>query len=228
MADAPGPLIGKGRAADVYDLGDGRVLRRNRNGASTELEATVMRHLHLHGYPVPEVHDADGGDLVMERLDGPTMLDAFARQPWKLNRWARVLADLHTQLEQVPMDGLDLRAKAGAAEVLLHGDLHPDNVMLTARGPVVIDWPNAGFGPRGFDVAYTWVIMATSETDSGRIAGSIQSAARSQFVRRFLAGTDRELARTHLPVAAKIRQTDPNLRPAEADSIQKFLARQLS
>ena len=65
--DDPGPLIGSGRAADVYDIGDGRVLRRNRTGAGTEREAAVMRHLWRHGYPVPEVHHADGADLVMDR-----------------------------------------------------------------------------------------------------------------------------------------------------------------
>ena len=31
-AGAPGALIGRGRRADVYDLGDGRVLRRYREG----------------------------------------------------------------------------------------------------------------------------------------------------------------------------------------------------
>ena len=31
-APAPGPLIGTGRAADVYDIGGGRVLRRYRPG----------------------------------------------------------------------------------------------------------------------------------------------------------------------------------------------------
>ena len=31
-AEMPGPLIGAGRSADVYDIGDGRVLRRYRDG----------------------------------------------------------------------------------------------------------------------------------------------------------------------------------------------------
>ncbi len=37
----------------------------------------------------------------------------------------------------------------GAAERIVHLDLHPGNVMLTAGGPVVIDWTNVAAGPPG-------------------------------------------------------------------------------
>ena len=61
MSD-PGPLLGHGRSADVYDLGDGTVLRRYRpaavRGGLVEREAMVMRHLADSGFPVPAVHDA--------------------------------------------------------------------------------------------------------------------------------------------------------------------------
>ncbi|MEL7209341.1 MAG: phosphotransferase, partial [Actinomycetota bacterium] len=131
-ADPPGPLIGSGRAADVYDLGDGRVLRRNRSGGSTAREAAVMGHVRAHGYPVPRVHDADGPDLVMDRVEGPTMLEAFGRKPWRLWGWADLLADLHRQLGAVPVPDLDLPRREGPAEVLVPVDQHPDNVLLTA------------------------------------------------------------------------------------------------
>ena len=45
MTDAagpPGPLIGSGRAADVYALGDGKVLRRYRFARSCTAEAGLM------------------------------------------------------------------------------------------------------------------------------------------------------------------------------------------
>lgn len=78
----PGPIIGKGRAADVFDIGAGRVLRRNRDGSATELEAAAMQYLSRQGYPVPTVYDSDGADLVMERIHGSTMSNGLARQPW--------------------------------------------------------------------------------------------------------------------------------------------------
>ncbi len=222
----PGKLIGTGRAADVFDVGDGRVLRRNRDGASTELEAAVMQHVHAHGYPVPEVHDVDGPDLVMERIDGPTMLGAFERQPWRLRSWAITLADLHARLGSLPVPDFELPRRIGEPEVLVHGDLHPDNVMLSERGPVVIDWPNAGLGSRGSDVANTWILVATSEIDARGVAGRLQSAGRSIFLRSFLRGVDRDRARALLPSAAEHRLGDRNVRSGEADAIGSLLAAQ--
>lgn len=66
--------IGVGRDADVYALGPDRVVRRYRRGGDVGREAGIMRHLAAHGYPVPVVYRAEGPDLEMERLDGPTML----------------------------------------------------------------------------------------------------------------------------------------------------------
>ena len=74
--------------------------------------------------------------LVLELVDGPTMLADLGRRPWRLARHARTLAELHARLHKVPYEG----------ERLLHLDLHPDNVLLSARGPVVIDWTNARAG----------------------------------------------------------------------------------
>lgn len=219
----PGRLIGSGRAADVFDLGGGRVLRRNRDGSSAELEAVVMRHLGDHGFPVPEVFDWDGADLVMERIAGPTMLDAFATRPWRLRAWARRLGSLHRELEQVPLPDADLPVRFGAPEVLVHGDFHPDNVMLADRGPVVIDWPNACLGERGTDVASTWILMATSEIDATGPTGLLQSAGRSWFLRAFLAESELEPARRQLAVAGSHRLRDRNLRPAEADRVRELL-----
>ena len=88
MTDAvPGPLIGSGRAADVYALGDGKVLRRYRTAHSCVVEAGLMRYLHKAGYPVPEVFAVDGTDLVMQRLHGRDMLADLASRPWRVVRF---------------------------------------------------------------------------------------------------------------------------------------------
>src|SRR5690606_5452482 len=73
-----GALLGSGREADVYAAGPGRVRRRYRDGRDVTDEAAVMAYLHGLGYPVPEVYEAAGADLVMERVDGPTLLRALA------------------------------------------------------------------------------------------------------------------------------------------------------
>ena len=75
------------------------MVRRYREGGGrhgqVEIEAAAMRHLAAHGFPVPAVHDADGRDLVMARLDGVSMLTALERGPWKLGRLADQWAELH-------------------------------------------------------------------------------------------------------------------------------------
>src|SRR5256885_9035859 len=97
-----GPLLASGRDADVFACGHDLVVRRSRKGRSMEREARVMSYLTGHGYPVPRVEDvrADGSELVMERIAGPTMLQVLSRQPWTLGDNAALLATLHRRLHR--------------------------------------------------------------------------------------------------------------------------------
>ena len=91
-----------------------------------------MRAAWAAGYPVPEVFDADGRDLVMEHLDGPTMLKVLGDRPWRFRRIADQLAELHTRLAGLQIDAGELPVRFEPAECLVHLDLHPGNVMLTS------------------------------------------------------------------------------------------------
>jgi hypothetical protein len=113
-----GRPFASGREADVYALGDGRVLRRYREHGGCEHEAQAMRYVHELGYPVPVVFEASGPD--------------HALPPWP---------------------GAD-------GPSVVHLDLHPENVLMTARGPVVIDWRNASGGEGDLDTAMTALILA--------------------------------------------------------------------
>jgi aminoglycoside phosphotransferase (APT) family kinase protein len=211
----PGPLIGAGRAADVYALGSDRVLRRYRAGRSAEPEAAVMTYLAQAGFPVPRVYDASGPDLVLERLTGPDMLADLVARPWLARRHAATLARLHDQLHAIAAPP-SLRTAFPPGDRVLHLDLHPANVMLTDAGPVVIDWNNVAAGTPAADVAMAWVIMATSEVDPPPppLLRPAIATIRGTLVRRFraLAGDDPgpELGRV-----ARARMADPNIRPAE-------------
>jgi aminoglycoside phosphotransferase (APT) family kinase protein len=212
--DPPGPLIGAGRSADIFALGPDRVLRRFRGGYNAQAEADLMVYLAGAGFPVPAVYDASGPDIVMERLDGRDMLADFARRPWLARKHGRALADLHNRLHQVPAPAW-LSPSFESGDRVLHLDFHPANVMLTSRGPVVIDWSNAGAGPPGADIAMAYVIVASSDIDLVpmplRLAvGPLRSAHLAQFV----------AAAHHDPwpavgSAVKFRLTDPNVRPSE-------------
>jgi aminoglycoside phosphotransferase (APT) family kinase protein len=148
-----------GRDADVYALDDSWVLRRYRNGHPVRDEADFMRWVARFDYPVPAVRDVDGADMVLQRLDGPTLADAAIAGEISPVELGELHADLHRRLQAIP-------APSGTpGRVVVHGDLHPLNVIATADGPVVIDWRNAQEDTAAFDVAMTAIIFAQVALD---------------------------------------------------------------
>jgi aminoglycoside phosphotransferase (APT) family kinase protein len=222
--DPPGPLVGAGRSADIFALGTDRVVRRFRRGYDARSEADLMVYLTEAGFPVPAVYDASGPDIVMERLDGRDMLADFGRRPWLARSHGRLLAGLHNRLHQIPAPAW-LRPSFEPGDRVLHLDLHPANVMLTSRGPVVIDWSNAAAGPAAADIAMAYVIVASSEVDLVplplRLAvGPLRSAHLAQFV----AACDDD-PWPAVGSAVKSRLTDPNVRPSEAQKLRQIAER---
>lgn len=206
-------LIAAGRASEVFDLGDGRVLRRFKSGGHPQREALVMRYARDHGYPVPEVLEVNPEALVLEKIDGPTMWDAAAAEPATVEPHARALARLHRDLHKLEApDGLPA---VGDGDRLLHLDLHPENVLLSPRGPVVVDWTNARRGRPALDVALTWVIGATSP--------GLGDVGRS-FLRHFLEHFEREEVLRALPAAAAYRLADANVTDDEREAVRVMLA----
>jgi aminoglycoside phosphotransferase (APT) family kinase protein len=204
--------IAEGRASEIFDLGDGRVLRRFKSGGDPEREALVMRHAREHGFPVPRVLEVADNALVLERIDGPTMADQVRLDPAAVAAHASVLADLHDRLHEISSPP-ELPA-ATDGDRLLHLDLHPANVILAPDGPVVIDWTNARRGEPAYDVAYTWVIGATSWGD-GRLA--------EMLLERFLSHFDEDELRRWLPLAAERRAADANVTASEREAIGRLV-----
>lgn len=220
-----GPLIASGRAADVYAHGDGLVLRRYRTPHSCLHEAAVMQHVRRHGYPAPEVIQVSGGDILMERVDGPTMLADFSRRPWRMFAYARMLADLLHRLHDLPTPEW-LEPRLGGGRAIVHLDLHPDNVVLTARGPVVIDWTNAGCGNPEAELADLWLILANAEIPGSGLMATLIGAGRGAFLRRFIRAFDVDAIRRCLPVALEHRLRDRNMTDVERERMSRFVERQ--
>jgi aminoglycoside phosphotransferase (APT) family kinase protein len=217
--------LAAGRSADVYDLGGGRILRRYHDRArSAEGEAEVISWAGAHGVPVPEVFDVAGPDIVMEKVDGPTMLADLSRRPWRLLRHAACLARLHQQVHAAPGLGR-LRAPFGDGEALLHMDLHPDNVLLSPRGPVLIDWEGACRGPAEADLALCWVVVAMSTVPGSPWQQIVGRAGQRLFANAVLRHSGLTVDAAWLATAARFRLHDPNLQPEEADRIRRLLAR---
>ena len=219
-----GELIAQGRAADVFAYGDGLILRRYRTEHDVSYEADVMRYVGDHGFPVPAVVEANGRDMVMERLSGPTMLDDFAKRPWLLFRHARTLAQLHKQLHEIPPSSW-LRPKLGGGSAIVHLDLHPLNVMVTDRGPVVIDWSNAGLGPPEGEIADLWLLMSNADIPGSGVMHTVMRWGRGLFLRAFMRHVDRTAVRKHLRLAAAARFRDRNMTEGELARMRVFVER---
>lgn len=220
------PVIASGRDAELLDLGGGRVLRRPRQPRPLDAEAAVMTLARAAGYPVPEVLEVRPDGMVMERVDGPTMLDDLAAHPWRVGRHARTLAELHRRLHAIPA-GDELPAPFRGprpGDVLVHGDLHPANVLLAPGGPVVIDWSSAGRGPAGADVADAWLLLAAARPPGGLLLRVLVGALRRRFLAVFLRAAGRDEAARHLRAALERRAGDPNIAEAEQASMRRVAA----
>lgn len=130
--------------------------------------------------------------IIMELLDGPDQLTLLSRKPWRVWSVGCTLGRLHARLHSVPAgtslpslkDAVrnsieesplvpdDVKHIARVAldrlpdgDFVCHGDFHPGNIIETARGPRVIDWPGTTRGDRHADLARTSVLF--SGTDVG-------------------------------------------------------------
>ncbi|HEX6310624.1 MAG TPA: phosphotransferase [Acidimicrobiia bacterium] len=217
-------LLAQGRDSQVFALDGERVLRRYREARCTPREAAVMELVRANGYPAPRVHDLTPTDLVIDRVDGPTMAEDLTRRPWRMRAHARTLASLHHRLHDVVAPDW-LRAPLGDGAVVLHLDLHPLNVILGRDGPVVIDWANAARGPGDADAALTWLLVLTGELDAGPVTRLVGRFGRKTFAGMFLRRFVRSSVLAHLDAAAAYRLADPNLRPSEVGPVRELLSR---
>jgi aminoglycoside phosphotransferase (APT) family kinase protein len=192
-------LVGRGRTADVFAFGNGRVVKvfhADVPRVTIDREASVARALSAVQLSVPRfegVIQVDGRDgLVFERVTGPSMLSVLAQAPWRVVPLAQLLANVHWRIHAERATGLPrqrdyvsnairaaalpearkIAALSCLAELpdndrVCHGDFHPDNVVLTSRGPVVIDWLTAVRGEPAGDVARTLLLLRYASPPSG-------------------------------------------------------------
>ena len=193
-----------GRDADVYHVDDQWVLRRYRDGHPVRDEADFMRHVAKYGYPVPAVREIEGADMIVQRLDGLTLGDAAIAGDLSATEIGTIHADLHRQLQAIPVPS------GTPGLVVVHGDLHPLNVMATADGPVVIDWRNAREGLAEFDVALTAIIFAQVVFDPAY--AQLADLLREALGVYLAASID---PTPGLPAALEYRSNNPTLTPAE-------------
>jgi aminoglycoside phosphotransferase (APT) family kinase protein len=158
--------------------------------------------------------------LLMERIDGIDMLTQIGRQPWRVLRAGGILGRLQATLNtaQAPLSleplkdrlareirsvgtvradlgelGLKALALLSDDDRLCHGDFHPANVIISPRGPVVIDWPNATRGDPAGDAARTLLILRMGEIppNSPAVLRRLETAGRWLLLRGYVSAYHR-------------------------------------
>ncbi|MDJ0785719.1 MAG: phosphotransferase [Myxococcota bacterium] len=183
-----GELLAAAASAEIFAWGRDAVLKlfRPEYAYAAHVEAERTRAVHAAGLPAPEVRDEvtlEGRPgIVLERIEGPTLLSELARGGAAVREVGVRLAEIHRALHAAAPASLPraldtLRKSLAAADPGLreealpivdalpdgaatnHGDLHPGNVILSARGPVLVDWVNAHLAHPALDVARSLVLL---------------------------------------------------------------------
>ena len=161
--------------------------------ATLEAEFTdAVRRLGMPAPEVRGVVEVDGrAAVVFERIDGDSMWHRMLGRPADVPMLSTELAALHrrilsaglpvgvaglvermcrkiSEVVQLPEgerhEAMDLARHLPRGAALLHGDLHPGNVLMSRRGPVVIDWFDATGGHPLADVARTSLLLRPDST----------------------------------------------------------------
>lgn len=200
-----------------------------------EAEWRAAQHVTRLGLPAPAARAREEWQgrpaIVYDYVTGIPLLTHILRSPWRLCRHARQLAVLHWavhthvgtglppqkavlehQIRSAPL--LTDRQKAAVlarlshlldGAVTCHGDLHPDNILLTPDGPFILDWLTAHCGDPLADVARTGSLPG----ELPRPLQSLLQIVRRRFCRLYLHeylrladGTVEQVTAWELPVAA--------------------------
>ena len=191
-----------------------------------EREASVMDYVGGHGFPVPRVDELrDGGTtMVMEYLEGPTMLSCMVVAPDDAVRWCERLGELLGELHEIPAPAWLSDCPVGSGDRLLHLDFHPLNVIVTASGPRVVDWANAARGASAVDCALSWLLLACGG-EQGRGLGELMSSRQRECcLRGFAATVDVDML-SLLGDVSHWKAQDRNISSAERVAMSRFVNR---
>jgi uncharacterized protein (TIGR02172 family) len=124
--------------------------------------------------------------LTYQRVEGSSMGKIIMRKPWTGFRYAGRMADLHIRMHAITIEAnipklhqrlankinkanalsnkqklqlISLLQKMPEGDRLCHGDFHPDNILVTKDGEVIIDWIDASLGNPLADVARTTILL---------------------------------------------------------------------
>ena len=219
-----GEPIARGRTAEVFAWPENRVFKLYYDWLSTgsiEREYRISQQAFAAGVPVPQPFElipwGDRLGIVFERVNGPTMLQLMLKQPWKVAKFSRDLAEIHSSIHQTPLVGVssykdiwmnNIKRVSGLSDEvklkliekvnqfqemnqLCHFDLHPDQVIYTDKGVLILDWMTASSGDPAADVARTKILLTIGKPPGTSwfirvLVGVLGSTAYHYYLKRYL------------------------------------------
>jgi aminoglycoside phosphotransferase (APT) family kinase protein len=175
-----------GRYLIVMDAVDGRPPMEGLSigTIATQLPGLVRRLPDQLARIAADLHALDPGPLAerLASLDAPfplTTAGFVAEQ-------ARLAASLDRPDLAAAGERLLETEPASSQRVIAHGDLHPFNLLVTAEGPVLIDWTVARVAHPGFTVGFTDLMLANPPIALPGPGGALLRAIGRNMARRFL------------------------------------------
>lgn len=181
-----------------------------------EIEASINSLLSKSGLNVPEIFGTiqinGRSGIIFQRVSGISMLQEIINDPAKLTEYSLLLAQLHFKMHRIQThqlkslkeilrskiersSGTDDNVKATTLNVLdslpdgnavCHNDFHPDNILISSEGPIIIDWPDAAAGNPLADVARTSLILQFGAPHDDRGITNKIASMREYLNRKYL------------------------------------------
>ncbi len=186
-------------------------------------EASLTIAVRSEGIPAPEVLDLTEVDgrtaIVFERIVGPSLWQAMVDNPAAIESLTEELVAIHRQVlhagvpEGVPdfadrlsrkivaaglpeseqAEALEITMALPAGAALLHGDLHPGNVLMGRDGPIVIDWFDAAIGHPVADITRSAILMQPALITAPVHLPNSTPELAAALHRRYVTGFESEL-----------------------------------
>jgi len=126
--------------------------------------------------------------IIYEKVESTTLTEQIVKKPWLVKKQGRLMAELHYNMNKYEVSNLpSQKSKLKRTSVLsnslsaeqkeyilniidslpndkklCHGDFHPDNILMSSKGPIIIDWMTGTTGSPVADVARTALILKYS------------------------------------------------------------------
>lgn len=193
-------LVGEGRTAEIWEHGDQTIIKLYREDVPEQniiREYQISRLVHAQGVRTPQpfelISTQNRQGIVFQQILGPSLLKILGEKPWRVRKYAKMMAGLHYDLHKIeatedigrqkemlkgciieaPMLNVDEKSailsyleKLPEGSYLCHGDFHPDNVLIDEQ-LWVIDWMTGVGGEPDGDAARSIIMFSMGAMPPG-------------------------------------------------------------